>query len=105
MLLRYSAMLRQSGITHGDFAKTINTPANQLKILSERLITLGRTLVLYLYLCWKSITIPKCFCYGDYRSSRTSSNFTWLSWDRNYQSLKQLVWILSRQVQTKQLTH
>lgn len=44
MALRYNAMLRQSKLTQGDFARTINTPANQLKILSERFTTLGRTI-------------------------------------------------------------
>lgn len=44
MALRYNAMLRQSSLTQGDFARTINTPANQLKILSERFTTLSRAI-------------------------------------------------------------
>jgi gas vesicle protein len=37
-------MIRQASLSHGDFSKTIETPANQLRILSERLMTLGRTI-------------------------------------------------------------
>ena len=44
MALRYSVMLKQSGLAHGDFANTINRPANQLRILSERFLTLGRSI-------------------------------------------------------------
>ena len=44
MALRYSAMIRQSGLAQGDFARTINSPANQLKILTERVTTLGRSI-------------------------------------------------------------
>lgn len=44
MGLRYSAMIRQSSLAHGDFARTINTPANQLKILGERFISLTRSI-------------------------------------------------------------
>lgn len=44
MALRYSAMIRQSGLAQGDFAATINSPANQLKILHERFISLGRAI-------------------------------------------------------------
>jgi len=44
MALRYNAMLRQSGLAQGDFARTINTPANQLRILQERFVTLSRTI-------------------------------------------------------------
>ena len=42
MALRYSVMLRQTALAHGDFANTINNPANQLKILADRFVTLGR---------------------------------------------------------------
>lgn len=44
MALRYSVMIRQSGLAQGDFARTIDAPANQLKILGERFITLGRSI-------------------------------------------------------------
>ena len=44
MALRYSVMIKQSGLAQGDFANTIETPANQLRILSERFITLGRSI-------------------------------------------------------------
>ena len=44
MGLRYSAMIRQSSLAHGDFARTINTPANQMKILGERFISLTRSI-------------------------------------------------------------
>ena len=44
MVLRYSIIIRQAGLSHGDFARTIETPANQLKILSERFVTLSRAI-------------------------------------------------------------
>lgn len=44
MALRYSAMIRQSALAHGDFARTIETPANQMKIMSELTVTLTRTI-------------------------------------------------------------
>ena len=44
MQLRYNVMIRQSALAHGDFAETINRPANQLRILSERFVTLARTI-------------------------------------------------------------
>lgn len=44
MQLRYAVMLKQTAITHGDFANTINEPANQLRILQERLLTLSRSI-------------------------------------------------------------
>ena len=43
MALRYSLMLKQSTLAQGDFARTIQSPANQLKVLSERFVTLGRS--------------------------------------------------------------
>lgn len=42
VLLRYIAILKQSSTAHGDFARTINTPANQLKILRDQVAELGR---------------------------------------------------------------
>lgn len=44
MALRYSVMIRQAGLSHGDFANTINEPANQLRILSDRFLTLTRAI-------------------------------------------------------------
>lgn len=36
MILRYIAVLRQASAAHGDFAKTIESPANQLKVLKSQ---------------------------------------------------------------------
>ena len=44
MALRYATMLRQTTLAQGDFARTINAPANQLRILSERFVTLSRAI-------------------------------------------------------------
>lgn len=44
MALRYNLLIKQTALAHGDFANTIMTPANQLKILSERFVTLGRSI-------------------------------------------------------------
>lgn len=44
MALRYNLMIKQTALSHGDFAKTIEAPANQLKILSERFVTAGRAI-------------------------------------------------------------
>lgn len=44
MALRYNAMIRQSAIVQGDFARTIDQPANQLRILQTRLVTLSRNI-------------------------------------------------------------
>lgn len=44
MYLRQSVMMRQAGLSMEDFAETINQPANQLKILGERFVTLGRSI-------------------------------------------------------------
>lgn len=37
LLARYGSFMEQAGIANGDFAKTINSPANQLKILKAQL--------------------------------------------------------------------
>lgn len=37
-ILRYIAVLNQSSVAHGDFANTIESPANQLKIFSQQLV-------------------------------------------------------------------
>lgn len=44
MALRYSAMIRQAGLAHGDFARTIDTPANQLRLLKENFVSLARAI-------------------------------------------------------------
>ena len=44
MALRYTVMIKQMSDVHGDFAKTINTPMNQLRLLRERFATLSRTI-------------------------------------------------------------
>lgn len=35
-LIRYMSVLKQASVTHGDFANTIESPANQLKILKQQ---------------------------------------------------------------------
>ena len=42
--LRYITILKQSKNAMGDFAKTIETPANQLKIFKEQITQLGRAI-------------------------------------------------------------
>lgn len=42
--LRYITMMRQASNASGDFAKTIESPANQLKIFKEQMAVLGRTI-------------------------------------------------------------
>lgn len=44
MALRYNSIIRKTALYQGDFAKTINEPANQLKMLSERFVTLTRSI-------------------------------------------------------------
>lgn len=44
MFLRYSVLVRQSSLAHEDFAKTIETPANQLRILGDQIVAVGRAL-------------------------------------------------------------
>jgi len=44
MALRYAVMIKTGEIAMGDFAKTIETPANQSRILSQRITTLSRSL-------------------------------------------------------------
>lgn len=44
MQLRYAVILKQTSLSQGDFANTINDPANQLRILNERMLTLGRSI-------------------------------------------------------------
>lgn len=44
MALRYAVMIRQTSLAQTDFARTIEQPANQLRILKERFITLSRSI-------------------------------------------------------------
>lgn len=44
MALRYSVMIRQTSLAQGDFARTIEQPANQMRILTERMTTLARSI-------------------------------------------------------------
>lgn len=42
--LRYITMMKQASNASGDFARTIETPANQLKIFKEQMVQLGRAI-------------------------------------------------------------
>ena len=42
--LRVIAILKQSKVAWGDLAETINTPANQIRVLEENMKSLGRTI-------------------------------------------------------------
>lgn len=42
--LRYITMMRQAAVATGDFGKTIESPANQLKVLKEQVSQLGRAI-------------------------------------------------------------
>lgn len=44
MALRYATMIRQTGLAQGDFARTLDTPANQMKVMQERVVTLTRAI-------------------------------------------------------------
>lgn len=44
MALRYAVMIKTGAIAQGDFAKTIEEPANQLRVLRERMVTLSRSI-------------------------------------------------------------
>lgn len=44
MALRYNVMIRQTTLAQGDFARTLESPANQARILHELLTTLSRTI-------------------------------------------------------------
>lgn len=44
MALRYAVMIRQTTLAQGDFTRTLESPANQLKILGERFTTLSRSI-------------------------------------------------------------
>lgn len=42
VLLRYLAVLRQSSVAHGDFARTLSSPANQIRIFNAQITILKR---------------------------------------------------------------
>ena len=44
MVARYIVVLRQASLAHGDFAKTINSPANQLRIFNAQLTAFKRNM-------------------------------------------------------------
>lgn len=44
MQLRYATIIRQTTLAQTDFARTIQTPANMLKILKEQVLEVGRTI-------------------------------------------------------------
>ena len=41
MWVRYMLMMEQAGVAHGDLARTIKSPANQIRLLKSDFITLG----------------------------------------------------------------
>lgn len=44
MALRFNTMIKNGSLAVGDFAKTLETPANQSRILTERMTTLSRSI-------------------------------------------------------------
>ena len=54
-VLRYIAIMKQSTIAQGDFARTISSPANQLRVLQSELTQLARSVGSLLYPALKSI--------------------------------------------------
>ena len=56
--LRYIAIMKQTTDAQGDFARTINSPANQIKILKAQLNSLARSVGSLLYPALKSILPP-----------------------------------------------
>jgi hypothetical protein len=57
-VLRYIAIMKQTTDAQGDFARTINSPANQIKILKAQLNSLARSVGSLLYPALKSILPP-----------------------------------------------
>jgi hypothetical protein len=57
-VLRYIAIIKQTTDAQGDFARTINSPANQIKILKAQLNSLARSVGSLLYPALKSILPP-----------------------------------------------
>ena len=57
-VLRYIAIMKQTTDAQGDFARTINSPANQIKILKAQLNSLARSVGSLLYPALRSILPP-----------------------------------------------
>lgn len=57
-VLRYIAIMKQTTDAQGDFARTISSPANQIKILKAQLNSLARSVGSLLYPALKSILPP-----------------------------------------------
>lgn len=57
-VLRYIAIMKQTTDAQGDFARTINSPASQIKILKAQLNSLARAVGSLLYPALKSILPP-----------------------------------------------
>ena len=57
-VLRYIAIMKQTTDAQGDFARTINSPSNQIKILKAQLNSLSRAVGSLLYPALKSILPP-----------------------------------------------
>ena len=57
-VLRYIAIMKQTTDAQGDFARTINSPSNQIKILKAQLNSLARSVGSLLYPALKSILPP-----------------------------------------------
>ena len=55
VLLRYLVMVEQASDANNDFAETIDSPANQLRILQEQILQLGRTIGRYIVQAFKDI--------------------------------------------------
>lgn len=57
-ILRYIAIMKQAGDAQGDLARTLNSPANQIRILQAQLSELARAVGSVLYPALKSILPP-----------------------------------------------
>lgn len=57
-VLRYIAIMKQTGDAQGDLARTLNSPANQIRILQAQLSELARAVGSVLYPALKSILPP-----------------------------------------------
>ena len=57
-VLRYIAIMKQTTDAHGDFARTLSSPANMIRILQAQLNSLARSVGSLLYPALKSILPP-----------------------------------------------
>lgn len=55
VLLRFIVMARQARDANNDFAETLESPANQLRVLKEQVIQLGRVIGRYLVQAFKDV--------------------------------------------------